>query len=170
MGPKFKVGDKVHIVEELDNDMPFGVASEMCDFQGKEVTIIDIAPSSIITKEYFEIYDGYDYRIEEDGQHWSWSSPMFKESYSDKIVCKYKIGDKVKIKEDLHRGHDYRVYCNSIMAETAGKKAIIREYAGSGYRLDVDNGYVYTEDMLEDPQPESFSTKTVSLNDFLKYD
>ena len=25
---------------------------------------------------------------------------------------KYKVGDKVKIREDLHEGYDYKLYCS----------------------------------------------------------
>ena len=63
---------------------------------------------------------------------------------------KFKIGDRVKIKEDLsHRG-SYKVYVSRYMEEYKGKEATIVGLEGNTYSLDIDAGnYFWSEDTLE---------------------
>lgn len=63
---------------------------------------------------------------------------------------KFKVGDRVKIKEDLsHRG-SYKVYVSRYMEEYKGKEATIVGLEGNTYSLDIDAGnYFWSEDTLE---------------------
>ena len=76
--PLFQVGDTVRIKEGLDSDdsYPYGVATDMEDMAGEEFTIesVKIGDRTDIREMG---YDGCLYRLEEDTQHFSWSTPMF---------------------------------------------------------------------------------------------
>jgi hypothetical protein len=61
---------------------------------------------------------------------------------------KYKIGDKVRVREDLEAGKDYGFYCNKEMAELKGKVVEIE---------DVDRGSYYIKDNLHCWTDEMFS-------------
>ena len=63
---------------------------------------------------------------------------------------KFKVGDRVKIKEDLsHRG-SYKVYVTMDMERYKGKEATIVGLEGNEYSLDIDAGmYWWSEDTLE---------------------
>lgn len=60
---------------------------------------------------------------------------------------KYKVGDKVVVKSDLHEGRDYSVYVNDDMASKKGSTVTITElrYNGLGYRIEG-----MTEDWRDD--------------------
>lgn len=60
---------------------------------------------------------------------------------------KYKVGDKVVVKSDLHQGHDYSIYVNDDMARKKGEAVTITElhYNGLGYRVEG-----MTEDWRDD--------------------
>lgn len=66
-----------------------------------------------------------------------------------------KIGDKIKIKNDLSTGKKYKVFLNSSMVEYAGKEATIKGIIGESgsvekYRIDVDDQYYsWTDDMFD---------------------
>ena len=70
-------------------------------------------------------------------------------------MAKYKIGDKVRIREDLKGGKRYNdVYCNDEMAKLAGKIVTIDDIDIEGdYHIveDVDN-YWWSEEMFEDKE------------------
>ena len=76
--PLFQAGDTVRIREGLDGDdgYPYGVASDMEDMAGEEFTIKSVRVGD---RKGIEILgdDGCLYRLEEDTQSFSWSSPMF---------------------------------------------------------------------------------------------
>lgn len=65
---------------------------------------------------------------------------------------KFKVGDKVKIKEDLSFGHYSTVYFSTPMKGYRGKEAkitYVSPYDGT-FNLDIDNGnWWWSEDMLE---------------------
>ena len=66
---------------------------------------------------------------------------------------KYKIGDKVKIREDLVVGYDYNDYTFIVdMEKYKGKIAIIDYcYDDDSYDINLDDGnWFWTDDMLED--------------------
>lgn len=72
-------------------------------------------------------------------------------------MAKYKIGDKVRIKEDLKGGRYYNnVYCNDEMAKLAGKIVTINDIDIEGdchidIEEDIDN-YWWSEEMFEDKE------------------
>lgn len=66
-----------------------------------------------------------------------------------------KVGTKVRIKKDLHVGHDYKAYVNSGMAKHAGKIAKILCVGESWYVIDLDGGvFRWTLDMFEPVKEE----------------
>lgn len=64
---------------------------------------------------------------------------------------KYKVGDKVIVREDLEVGLIYDgLALNCIMAYLKGRKAIIIKVNGGAYKIDLDDGvYSWTDEMLE---------------------
>lgn len=76
--PLFQVGDTVRIKEGLDrtDGYPYGVADGMEDMAGREFTIKSVKVGDR-TLELRIGDDGCLYRLEEDTQSFSWSSPMF---------------------------------------------------------------------------------------------
>ena len=63
---------------------------------------------------------------------------------------KYKVGDKVRVKEDLEVGKNYGHY-NVVedMGKYKGKEFIINEVSRSYYRFKNENWYFWTDEMLE---------------------
>ena len=64
---------------------------------------------------------------------------------------KYKVGDKVRIREDLivYKEYGKNVYTHE-MEEYKGKTAYITDTCCESYELDVDNGaWSWTDEMLE---------------------
>ena len=63
---------------------------------------------------------------------------------------KFKVGDKVRIREDLEVGKKYGYY-NIVedMEKYKGKEFIINEVSRSYYRLKNENWYCWTDEMLE---------------------
>lgn len=187
MEPMYKVGDKVHVVNTLDEDMPMSVAEEMRVHEGKIVTISKVFTCGRdCSDEYKPFYDEHSYNIEEDDIKWTWTSPMFEESY-------FHVGDLVKIIEDLEEGSGkedkpYGVFCNSIMAEHAGEVCkiieIIKREGEDLYRLDIPDctSFRWTNQMftkykeddkcrrskLKDEHSATFSTSVISITGLLK--
>lgn len=70
---------------------------------------------------------------------------------------KYKVGDKVKIKEDFSYSKIYKIGTSKRMEKYAGKIMTIRkEYEGSTYKMQEDindcdwqDGWTWSEDMFE---------------------
>jgi len=65
---------------------------------------------------------------------------------------RYKIGDKVMIKKDLHEGHDYEVFATEEMEAYAGQVVTI-DYVDADnkvYEIKEDDEWYWTEDMFED--------------------
>lgn len=69
---------------------------------------------------------------------------------------KYKVGDEVSVKQGLMSGAIYKNedntggdVLNRIMAELAGKKAVVVKVVDDAYTLDIDSYHYYTDGMLE---------------------
>ena len=63
---------------------------------------------------------------------------------------KYKVGDKVRVREDLEVGKDYGNHdVVEDMEKYKGKEFIINEVRRSYYRLKNENWYCWTDEMLE---------------------
>lgn len=69
---------------------------------------------------------------------------------------KYKVGDEVRVREDLEVGKDYGNYYVVVedMKEYKGKEFIIHEVWRNCYRL-KDIGYYWTDEMLEPIEKEN---------------
>ena len=70
--PKYKIGDKVIIREDLEPYQRYrgqSFVASMTPFKGKIVTI-------------YNVVDG-DYRIKEDNQNWRWTEEMFSGKVSE---------------------------------------------------------------------------------------
>ena len=89
---------------------------------------------------------------------------------------KYKVGDKVKIREDLVVGYDYNDYTFIVdMEKYKGAIATIKYcYSDESYEVDIDGGtWYWTDDMLEDAiksvvTPDTVHT-TVDVGFYLDY-
>lgn len=87
---------------------------------------------------------------------------------------KYKVGDKVKIREDLKVGKDYND-CTFIvdMEKYKGKIATIKySYSDDSYEIDLDGGtWFWTDDMLENENNvlNISESQTVDIGYYLAY-
>jgi hypothetical protein len=95
-------------------------------------------------------------------------------------MAKYKIGDKVKIREDLESYEYYgEIYCNSDMAERAGEIVTITATAIDGtknvYEIsDDEHEYFWSAEMFddsyvaeEDEDNFEFVEKIITVQDFM---
>lgn len=94
-------------------------------------------------------------------------------------MAKYKIGDKVKIKEDLQGGERYNgVYCNDEMTKLAGEIVTINDIDADGdYHIKEDiYWWSWSEKMFDDsyviPAEEDeddfeFAEKIITVQDFI---
>ena len=85
---------------------------------------------------------------------------------------KFKVGDKVRIREDLYFGGNYGIACNNDMPHYAGVETVITHITKFGnYALSADKGANYwSTDMLESAEeveeidkPEPAETPQVPL-------
>lgn len=78
---------------------------------------------------------------------------------------KYKVGDKVKIKENLITGETYGgVYFGINMREYKGKEAIVKKVGNIAYHLDIDEkAYWWADEMLE-PVEEMSAEEAIKLS------
>ncbi len=76
---------------------------------------------------------------------------------------KYKVGDRVKIREDLDTDKIYGDWdCSKDMVQCGGKIATIVECWNDSYYIDVDNeNYNWTDEMFEDYTKENNTVMTV---------
>ena len=120
---KYKVGDKVRVREDLIAEKQYGkdfFVSEMNPFKGQIVTI--------------KIVKDGGYVIEEDSGEWYWTEEMFLP------VIKYKIGDKVIVREDLVDDQWYGdVAFVPSMNSFKGKIVTIYDIIDIGYRIKEDS-------------------------------
>lgn len=145
---KYKVGDKVRVREDLAADNWYGnkiVVSGMTHLKGKIVTISKV------------LYDKYE--IEEDNKIWWWSEEMFLH------VTKYKIGDKVLVREDLEPYQRYREQSFvASMTPFKGKIVTIYDVVDGDYRIKEDNqNWWWTDEMFSGKVSEDFSPEEFIL-------
>ena len=78
---------------------------------------------------------------------------------------KFKVGDKVRVKEDLEVGKNYGHY-NVVedMGKYKGKEFIINEVSRSYYRFKNENWYCWTDEMLEPIEREKNNMNIEELN------
>lgn len=66
-----------------------------------------------------------------------------------KHKMKYKVGDRIKIREDLATGN-FKIHVNPDMARMAGKVTTIEKcILSTFYLIDGGEGYAFSEDMIE---------------------
>lgn len=131
---KFKIGDKVRFIgdikkhEQYDNEDNY-----IGDF---------IKKYPIMTIEY---YTGTFYKIKEN-PFWS-----FDENELELANNRYKVGDEVKLREDLICGEDYGIETFvDEMEKYKGKITQIKKVFSDGeYWLKDCNGWWFTDEMLE---------------------
>ncbi len=72
----------------------------------------------------------------------------------------FKVGDTVKVVDNLKEGNTFKVYCNNQMTHYRGKEMVIssshryKDYPC--YRLEKLTRWEFTEDMLEPINKEPF--------------
>ena len=157
---KYKVGDKVKIRADLKPGADYGGLVPMLSMCSKRGNVVTIKNS--------EVCDGLLlYHIEGDECDFLWTEEMFEE-IADKekagTAMKYKIGDKVKIREDLrftYNWNDTGINITDDMARKAGKTATIKNiYPINRYTIEEDGGCrTWHEDMFEDVVEEQKTTK-----------
>ena len=80
---KFRVGDRVRILKELDTNIPFGVNNSMRKLCGKVVKIANVEWSGEnYTYKHKPVYGLWCYHIQEDGRRWKWNEYMFGDVFS----------------------------------------------------------------------------------------
>lgn len=149
---KYKVGDKVSVREDLVVDQLYGddvFTPEMSSFKGQVVTITKIRENK--------------YVIEEDCGDWLWTEEMFLP------IIKYKIGDKVIVREDLEEGKLYGYYSvNEDMFPLRGKIVTIYDIGYNFYILKEDiHKWCWTDEMFSGKVSENFSSKESDLQSTL---
>lgn len=86
---------------------------------------------------------------------------------------KYKVGDKVKIREDLHHNKEYNdCSVEKEMEEYRGAIATITRccYDDDYYEINIDGGnWVWTDDMFEDYIEDIEKEKTFDIGFHLDY-
>ena len=88
---------------------------------------------------------------------------------------KYKVGDRVKIREDLDTDKIYGDWdCSKDMARCGGKIATIVKCCDDSYHIDVDNkNYNWTDEMFEDntvvESEDDVKAKTVDIGYHLEH-
>jgi hypothetical protein len=138
---KYKVGDRVKVRNDLIVDRcynGFYFNKDMTRWRGQIVTISEVENKDPC------------YRIKEDeGEYkWGWVDEMFEDTVENK---KYKVGDKVRIREDLVHGKEYGGM-TFYMDGWAGKIVTISYVNSSGYyEIAEDNEkWVWSAEMFED--------------------
>ena len=149
---KYKVGDKVRVREDLVADQWYGddiFTPEMDSFKGQVVTIKKIRENK--------------YVIEEDHGDWNWTDEMFLP------IIKYKIGDKVIVREDLEPYQRYRGQSFvASMTPFKGKIVTIYDVIDGDYRIKEDNqNWRWTEEMFSEKVSEDFSSEESDSKDII---
>ena len=124
--------------------------SQMTPLKGKEVTI-----------SYIDSY-GY-YRIKEDSKGLRWTDEMLLP------VTKYKIGDKVIVREDLIAGENYgKDVFTSAMVSFKGKVVTISKVIGFKYEIEEDDKtWNWTDEMFSGKVSENFSSEEPVLQNII---
>ena len=147
---KYKVGDKVLVRKDLEYDKYYGDVrfdKDMEKCRGGQATIT-------------EVYEKYKtYRIDLDRERFMWGDDMFEglvyamPTPATKAT-KYKVGDKVKIRHDLHEDENW---CEALvdvtkgMLKWAGKVVTISKVRdNNSYGIREDGGtYLWHESMIQ---------------------
>lgn len=78
--------------------------------------------------------------------------------YGDEHLRKFKIGDTVRVRDDLIIGKEYFSEGKTVgdtftsrMSKNMGREGRVIEYDYVGYKLNIDPIHTYTDEMLEKP-------------------
>lgn len=140
-----KVGDRVYIREDLEEDKCYGDHCFVCDmtkYKGYITEIVDIENNSI--------------RLDIDSMEWHWTPEML-------FLCPFIAGDTVTIKENLKVDQRYGgMNFSEGMVDFKGEVATIKKVSPIGgciaYKLDIDEGaYFWSPEMLNKNNKENES-------------
>lgn len=149
---KFNVGDKVRVRYGLQYNERYN--DVRCDEHMSRMGGVVLTIKSINMRSYF---------VKEN--NWAWSDemlePVSENTKEDKTMNKFKVGDKVRVRHGLKHGKSYDdLYCNEIMAATAGKVLTIKRAGKISYDVE-ENQWCWNDAMLE-PVYEMFKTTPIS--------
>lgn len=159
---KYKVGDKVRVKTDLVVDKTYGgvcFVKNMAHWRGHIVTISRIG-------DYF-------YKIEENLYpfDYNWTDEMFEDVVETK---RYKVGDKVKVREDLIDCETYdEINYVSDMDEWKGKIVTISYANDNYYEIAEDNQtdkWMWSAEMFEDVSDDNvgeIKARTVDVGYYL---
>lgn len=160
---KFKAGDKVRVRHGLEQGKLYNGLN--CN------TIMATMAGEVLTiKGVGETF----YAVEEN--IWCWTNemlePVTENTKEDKIMSKFKAGDKVKVREDLKRGvayysNDRKVHdiATTEMVKLAGQIVTIEHIRPDGIYLIRECGRYWTDEMFE---TTSINTKENNMNNTRK--
>lgn len=151
---KYKIGDKVKIRDDLELDVDY----RMCD----GTLGIEINREMKNEGGTIATIKGYDskgrYLIEEDC--WHWTDEMFSEiseSTKKHSVSNLKVGDKVRVREDLNEDveyfnneHTYGIEVNAEMVALKGSVVTIKKVNENDYHIEEDNEWYWTDEMFSE--------------------
>lgn len=151
---KYKIGDKVRIRDDLKYGEwyymhAFGesqmVNEDMIEKAGQIVTIKDFDTSGC-------------YYIEEDC--WHWTDEMFSglsETTKKYPVSDLRVGDKVRVREDLNENVEYLgngrrcgIEVNAEMVALKGLVVTIKKVNENDYHIEEDNEWYWTDEMFSE--------------------
>ena len=147
---KYKPGDRVKIRADLRPGEDYGGLKPVLSMCMKRGNVATIKSSEVYNCMLL-------YHIEGDGCDFLWTEEMF-EKIEDKekvdAVMKYKVGDKVRIRHDLHESSNW---CGALvdvtkdMLKRAGKVVTISKVRdNNSYRIREDGGtYLWHESMIQ---------------------
>lgn len=145
---KYKIGDVIKVRDDLQEDKMYGKCSsidDMLKFRGTTDIIKDIDS------------DG-DYRLANNNNPYVWSEEMLEpvtvaddlKQYTHVSNMKYKIGDIVKIKDNLQEGKEYgECDISEGMLKFRGTLNIIENIDEDGNYHLTNNNYTWSKGMLE---------------------
>ena len=166
---KYKIGDKVRVRNNLFVNEQYGngvwFRNDMARYEGQVVTISKVENRDTC------------YRIKEDTRKykWGWVDEMFEDVVETKNKNKkYKIGDKVKVREDLVVSEVYgKQRFVFKMEKFKGKIVTIRDYVGEFYLIEEDDdNWYWSDEMFKDvsdmDNSKVFHDAFVEMIDFVK--
>jgi ribosomal protein S17 len=137
---KYKVGDKLKVREDLETEVVYGGFRYVEDMtQSKYITV------QSATSRYYTVLENYRF----------WTDEMI-ECKVQSTNMKYKIGDKVRVREDLEIGDYYGAQTFEYpMNKFIGTLVTISEVRKDEYLIEEDGTYGWTDEMFEGKVRES---------------
>ena len=168
---KYKIGDLVKVRDDLQEDKMYGGCSsidDMLKFRG--------------TLDFIEnIDDDGDYHLANNNNPYVWSEEMLepvviknnsKHEMKEKNSMEYKIGDVVRIKDNLQEGEKYgECNVNKDMLKFRGATTTIEgiDEDGDFYLANKDDYYAWYKDMLEPVEIKESTTPKIDRLGIYQY-